>query len=516
MAIHRNGLSDVAIEDCTITELVLRGVAARAEAPVLIEGATGRAVTGRELREGIERLAGGLRARGIGPGSVVAIMAPNLPEYAVVFHGAAWAGATVTTLNPTYTPEEVRQQLRDSGACLLVTIPPMLETARAGAEGTGVREIAVIGAAEGATPLDALMGEALSEQVPVDPVTHVVALPYSSGTTGLPKGVMLTHRNLVANVGQVGETMGVRPGDSTLAFLPYFHIYGLVVQLNLYLARSGVQVTMPRFDIEGALRLIEGHRIRHLYVVPPVILALAKHPAVEGRDLSSLDFVLSGAAPLGAELAAACARRIGVQTVQGYGMTEMSPVSHFTPPGRNRPGASGLAVPNTECRIVDPETGADCPPGEEGELWVRGPQVMAGYLGRPDATAATLSPDGWLRTGDLARIDADGYLFIVDRVKELIKVKGFQVPPAELEALLVTHPGVTDVAVVGIPDEEAGEVPKAFVVPAPGAAPGLAELQDFLAGHVASYKQIRDLAIVEAIPKSPSGKILRRVLRAQG
>ncbi len=501
MAIRRSGLSDVAIEDCTITELVLRGVAGRADAPVLIEGSTGRVLTGRELRAGIERLAGGLRARGIGPGSVVAIMAPNLPEYAVVFHGAAWAGATVTTLNPTYTADEVRQQLRDSGACLLVTI---------------VREIAVIGAAEGATPLDALMGEALSEQVPVDPATHVVALPYSSGTTGLPKGVMLTHRNLVANVSQVGDTMGVRPGDSTLAFLPYFHIYGLVVQLNLYLARGGVQVTMPRFDIEGALRLVEEHRIRHLYVVPPVILALAKHPAVEGRDLSSLDFVLSGAAPLGAELAAACARRIGVQTIQGYGMTEMSPVSHFTPPGRDRPGASGLAVPNTECRIVDPETGADCPPGAEGELWVRGPQVMAGYHARPDATAATLTADGWLRTGDLARIDADGYLFIVDRVKELIKVKGFQVPPAELEALLVTHPGVSDVAVVGIPDEEAGEVPKAFVVPAPGAAPELSELQAFLGGHVASYKQIRDLAIVEAIPKSPSGKILRRVLRTQG
>jgi 4-coumarate--CoA ligase len=408
---------------------------------------------------------------------------------------------------------EVRQQRRDSGACLLVTVQPMLETARAGAEGSEVREIAVVGSAEGATPLHALMGEALTEQVPVDPATHVVALPYSSGTTGLPKGVMLTHRNLVANVSQVGDTMGVRPGDSTLAFLPYFHIYGLVVQLNLYLARGGVQVTMPRFEIEVALRLIEGHRIRHLYVAPPVILALAKHPAVEGRDLSSLEFVLSGAAPLGADLAAACARRIGVQTIQGYGMTEMSPVSHFTPPGRDRPGASGLAVPNTECRIVGPETGADCPPGEEGELWVRGPQVMAGYLGRPDATAATLTPDGWLRTGDLARIDADGYLFIVDRVKELIKVKGFQVPPAELEALLVTHPGVSDVAVVGIPDEEAGEVPKAFVVPAPGAVPALGELQDFLAGHVASYKQIRDLAIVEAIPKSPSGKILRRVLR---
>jgi acyl-CoA synthetase (AMP-forming)/AMP-acid ligase II len=516
MAIHRSALSDVAISDCTITELVLRGVADRADAPVLIDGPTGRVLTGRQLRAGIERLAGGFAARGIGPGSVVAIMAPNLPEYALVFHAAAWAGATVTTLNPTYTAEEVRQQLRDSGACLLVTIPPMLEIARAGAEGTGASEVAVIGAAEGATPLDALMGEPLTAQVPVDPATHVVALPYSSGTTGLPKGVMLTHRNLVANVAQVGGAMGIAPGASTLAFLPYFHIYGLVVQLNLYLARGGVQVTMPRFDLEGALRLIEGHRITHLYVVPPVVLAFAKHPAVEGSDLSSLEFVLSGAAPLGAELAAACEGRIGVQTIQGYGMTEMSPVSHFTPPGRNRPGASGLAVPNTECRIVDPETGLDCAAGAEGELWVRGPQVMSGYLDRREATAATLTPDGWLRTGDRARIDADGYLFIVDRVKELIKVKGFQVAPAELEALLVAHPAVADVAVVGIADEEAGEVPKAFVVPAAGAKPALAELQAFLDGHVAHYKQIHGLALVEAIPKSPSGKILRRVLRAQG
>ncbi len=371
-----------------------------------------------------------------------------------------------------------------------------------------------IGAADGATPLDALMGEPLRAQAPVDPATHVVSLPYSSGTTGLPKGVMLTHRNLVANVAQVEAMLDIRPGDVTLAFLPYFHIYGMTVLMNLYLARGAVQVTLPRFDLEAALRLIETHRMRQLFVAPPVVLALAKHPLVEKFDLSSLDFVLSGAAPLGGELAAACASRIGCQTVQGYGMTEMSPVSHFTPPGKGRPGSSGPQAPNTECRLVDPDTGADAAPGGEGELWVRGPQVMAGYLNNPAATAATLTPDGWLRTGDVARIDADGCLHIVDRVKELIKVKGFQVAPAELEALLVTHPAVADVAVVGVPDDDAGEVPKAFVVCAAGCAPDLAELQRFCEGHVATYKQIRALAHVEAIPKSPSGKILRRVLRA--
>ena len=225
--------------------------------------------------------------------------------------------------------------------------------------------------------------------------------------------------------------------------------------------------------------------------------------------------MLSGAAPLGAELAGACAARVGCETVQGYGMTEMSPVSHFTPPGQNRPGASGVQVANTECRLVDPESGEDCAPGAAGELWVRGPQVMKGYHDNPAATAATLTADGWLKTGDLAQIDADGYMTIVDRVKELIKVSGFQVAPAEIEAVLLAHPEVADVAVVGVPDEKCGEVPKAFVVPAAGARPELGELQRHLAAHLAAYKQVQALELVEAIPKSPSGKILRRLLRGR-
>jgi acyl-CoA synthetase (AMP-forming)/AMP-acid ligase II len=284
--------------------------------------------------------------------------------------------------------------------------------------------------------------------------------------------------------------------------------------MNLHLAAGAAQVTLPRFELEAALRLIEAHRMRQLFVAPPVVLALAKHPLVEKFDLSGLEFVLSGAAPLGAELADAAAARLGCEVAQGYGMTEMSPVSHFTPPGRNRPGASGPAVANTECRLVDPETGEDCAEGAAGELWVRGPQVMKGYHDNPAATAATLVEGGWLRTGDLATIDADGYMTVVDRVKELIKVSGFQVAPAELEALLLAHPGVADAAVVGVADERCGEAPKAFVVAA-GAAPTLGELQAHLAGHVAGYKQIQALELVEAIPKSPSGKILRRLLRGR-
>jgi 4-coumarate--CoA ligase len=277
-------------------------------------------------------------------------------------------------------------------------------------------------------------------------------------------------------------------------------------------AGGGTLVTLPRFDLESVLRLAQEHRMQRLFVVPPIVLALARHPLVDAFDLSALELVLSGAAPLGPDLEAACASRLGCEVVQGYGMTEMSPVSHFTPAGRQRRGAAGLTVPNTLCRIVDPATGADCAPDQTGELWVKGPQVMLGYLNNPEATAAILQ-DGWLRTGDLARLDADGYLFIVDRIKELIKVKGFQVPPAELEALLVAHPDVADAAVIGLPDEECGEVPVAFVVRAAGADPSPEELQAFVAGHVASYKQLRRVGFVDAIPKSPSGKILRRILR---
>jgi 4-coumarate--CoA ligase len=511
--IYRSVHPDVEIPHVTITELVLAGLAGRDDAPALIDGPTGRVLTAGALRSAIQRFAGGLARRGYGPGRVVALMAPNMSEYAAAFHGAAWAGCAVTTLNPGYGVAETRQQLRDCGAGLVVTTAALAETVRAALEGTEATEIVLLDDGDGGTPFAEAFGPPLAAQAPVDAAVHVAALPYSSGTTGLPKGVMLTHRNLVANVVQCRAMLDARPGDATLAFLPFFHIYGMTVLMNLHLALGATVVTLPRFDLVAALRLIRDHRMRHLYVAPPVVLALAKHPAVADYDLGCLDYVLSGAAPLGADLAQACAARLGRRTVQGYGMTELSPVSHLVGAGPDRPGSVGRAAPNTECRIVDVETGRDAAPGATGELWVRGPQVMAGYLGRPDATAETLTPDGWLRTGDVARIDADGYLFVVDQLKELIKVRGFQVAPAEVEAALVAHPAVADVAVVGVPDPDWGEAPVAVVVPAPGAAVALADLQAFLEGRLAHYKQIRGLRLVDAIPKSPSGKILRRLLR---
>lgn len=513
MTIYHSRFAAIDVPQVSITDYVLPALQARADLPVMIDGPTGRALTGAMLTDLIRRLAGGLTARNLGPGHVVALMAPNIPEYAAIFHGVAYAGGTITTVNPLYTADELRFQLNDARAEILITIPVFLDTAKAAIIGTGVSEIFVLGEGD-ATPFAALLAAPQLVQTPVDLNQHTVVLPYSSGTTGLPKGVMLSHSNLVANVAQLRAVFPIEVGEVSIAVLPYFHIYGMNSIMNPLLVQQAVQITMPRFDLEMFLRLIQTHKVGKVFVVPPVVLALAKHPLIESFDLSGLRVVFSGAAPLGADLSNACAARLNCEVMQGYGMTEMSPVSHATKVGHNLPGSSGCALPLTQCRIIETESGLDADFGGVGELWIRGPQVMQGYLNNPAATAAMLDADGWLRTGDIARIDADGYMFIVDRLKELIKYKGFQVAPAELEALLQSHPDVADVAVVGLPDEEAGELPLAFVVCKPGAARDAAALQTFVAGHVASYKHIRQVRFVDTIPKSASGKILRRVLKA--
>ncbi len=515
MTVYTSAVPASEYPDSSITDFVLRHAERLADKPAFIEGSSGRVVTYGKLAGTIRSLAGGLRARGVGPGTTWAIMAPNLPEYAVVFHAIAYAGGTVTTLNPTYGAEEIAAQLEDSGAAAIVTIGPFLDVASEAAAKVGIEQVVAIGPARSGTPLETLFGEPLSAQVPVDPAEHVVVLPYSSGTTGFPKGVMLTHRNLVANLIQTDGHLDLTEDEVSYAVLPFFHIYGMQILMNYMLSKGITVVCVPRFDLVQMLELIQEHTISRLYLVPPIVLALAKHPVVDKYDLSSVKEIFSGAAPLGGELAEAAAARLGCSVAQGYGMTELSPVSHVVQAHDYKPGSVGTLLADTEARIVDPESGEDVAEGEPGELWIRGPQVMKGYLNKPEATAATIDEEGWLHTGDVAQRDGDGHYFIVDRLKELIKYKGFQVPPAELEALLITHPAVADVAVIGVPDEEAGELPKAFVVKAPGAEVDAATLQDFVAGHVATYKQIRLVEFIEAIPKSASGKILRRVLRGR-
>jgi acyl-CoA synthetase (AMP-forming)/AMP-acid ligase II len=511
--IHRSPEPEIAIPDTDVTSFVLEHAGERREKPALIDGPSGRALTYEALGDGVRALAAGLAERGFYKGDVLGVYMPNLPEYAVAFHGAASAGGACTTVNPLYTASELAHQLESSGARMLLTVPSFLDTAREAAETAGVEEVAVVGEAEGATPfLDLLAEPSKAPRVDTDPATDVAVLPYSSGTTGLPKGVMLTHRNLVANLCQSQACIALEPEDTLIGVLPFFHSYGMTVIMNLGLRVGATIVTMPRFELEQFVELLERHAVTRAFVVPPIALALAKHPAVEARDLSALRTIKSGAAPLGAELAEQVARRVDATVIQGYGLTETSPVTHMIRPhGENRPGSIGQPLPGTECRLVDPETGADVGEGERGELWVRGPQVMRGYLNDPDATEATIDPDGWLHTGDVALVDADGFFTIVDRLKELIKYKGFQVAPAELEALIVTHPAVGDVAVIGIPDEEAGELPKAFVVPADDEFDP-EQLIEWVAGRVAPHKRIRLVEVAEQIPKSPSGKILRRVL----
>jgi 4-coumarate--CoA ligase len=511
--IYTSPLPEVEITTSTITDHILRRADEFPDRQALVDGSSGRAMTFAELRDAIHRFAGGLAAKGFGTGDTLAIMAPNIPEYAVVFHGVATAGGTVTTLNPTYTADEIRHQLNDSKASIMVTVSAVLPVAQAAIEGTSVKELYSIDPADGASSFADLFGEPV-EQVPVDVDTQVVVMPYSSGTTGLSKGVMLTHRNLVANLAQCQHVLTYGDGEVALAALPFFHIYGMQVLMNGLLAEGVTVITMARFDLPQALGLIQDRKVTRFFAVPPMVLALAKHPIIDQYDLSSLQMVFSGAAPLGAELGAEAAARIGCEVTQGYGMTELSPVSHATPPGQGKPGTVGVTVSNTECRIVD-ANGEDQGVGGEGELWVRGPQVMKGYFGNATVTDATIDREGWLHTGDVGLFDEDGHLRIVDRVKELIKYKGFQVPPAELEALLITHPGVADVAVIGVPDDEAGELPKAFVVKKPDAEVTAEELQAFVKERVASYKQVRQVAFVDEIPKSASGKILRRMLRDQ-
>jgi acyl-CoA synthetase (AMP-forming)/AMP-acid ligase II len=513
MTTYRSPDPDVRIPDDDVTTFVLERADEWGDKPALVDGPSGREVSYTALTGAVRSLAAGLAARGFEKGAVLAVFMPNLPEYAIAFHGAASAGGKCTTVNPLYTANELAHQLSDSGARFLLTVPPFLDTAREAAERAGVEELFVIGEAEDATAFAELLGDAADGPAPgIEPGTDLAVLPYSSGTTGLPKGVMLTHRNLVANLCQVQSGFAIEPGDTLIGVLPFFHIYGMTVIMNQGLRAGATIVTMPRFDLEQFLDLIEAHAVTRAYVVPPIALALGKHPAVEGRDLSSLRTIMSGAAPLGAELAEQVAERIDCQVIQGYGLTETSPVTHMIrPEGENRPGSIGVALPQTECRLVDPESGEDVTAGQRGELWIRGPQVMAGYLNNDEATRATVDEDGWLHTGDIAVVDEDGFFAIVDRLKELIKFKGYQVAPAELEALIVTHPEVSDVAVIGVPDEEAGELPKAFVV-ASGESVDAEELMAWVGEQVAPQKRIRLVEQIDEIPKSPSGKILRRLL----
>ncbi|MGW0330386.1 4-coumarate--CoA ligase family protein [Streptomyces sp. NPDC003011] len=517
----RSEYADVPPVDLPIHDAVLGRAAEFGDAPALIDGTDGTTLTYDQLDRFHRRIAAALAEAGVRKGDVLALHSPNTVAYPTAFYAATRAGASVTTVHPLATPEEFAKQLTDSAARWIVTVSPLLGTARRAAElAGGVQEIFVCDSATGHRSLIAMLASAAPEpRVAIDPVTDVAVLPYSSGTTGVPKGVMLTHRQIATNLAQLEPALSAGPGDRVLAVLPFFHIYGLTALMNGPLRNGATVVVLPRFDLETFLAAIQDHRITGLYVAPPIVLALAKHPAVAQYDLSSLRYIISAAAPLDATLAAACSQRLGLPPVgQAYGMTELSPGTHVVPldaMAEAPAGTVGKLIAGTEMRIVSlDDPGKDLGIGEAGEILIRGPQVMKGYLGRPDDTAAMIDPDGWLHTGDVGHADAGGWLFVVDRVKELIKYKGFQVAPAELEALLLTHPGIADAAVIGVCNEDGNEIPHAYVVRQP-AATGLSEgeVMMYVAERVAPYKRVRHVTFIAGVPRAASGKILRRRLR---
>lgn len=470
-------------------------------------------------------------------GDVLALYTPNSIDVPSVTWGTHWAGGVLSPANPAYTPEELAFQLKDSGAKALVTQKELLHNARAAAKMVGLPEdrIILLGDERDAhfkhfTSVQNLSRATRYGRTKSNPKKDLAFLVYSSGTTGHPKGVMLTHGNIVANIlmlgaGEAGNLTANGgadgKGDRLLAFLPFFHIYGLTCIVHYTIYAGLTTYVMAKFDLERFCAIIQDYKITFAYAVPPVVLQLAKNPIVDKYDLSSIRMMNSGAAPLTHEIVSALYESRKIKVKQGYGLSETSPTTHTQPweDWMKTVGSVGKLLPNQTAKYMSPD-GKELPVGETGELWITGPNIFLGYLNNEEGTKNALTEDGYFKTGDVGHQDKDGNFYITDRVKELIKYKGFQVPPAELEGVLLAHQDVDDVAVIGIYNkDQATEVPRAYVVPAKG-VPGTPEtakkIADWLATKVAGHKRLRGgVKFVDAIPKTASGKILRRVLKLQ-
>jgi long-chain acyl-CoA synthetase len=495
----------------------------------IVDSSGGRRLTYAEYGETVEALAHGLVAAGVKPGEIVAIFLPNSWEFCAAYHAATLAGAIPTLLNPTYREREVRYQLENSGAVVLITDAPNIQ----GIDLAGLQNLrrvffTRVQAGDG-EPFSSLL-KPVSATLPrpnLDSKETLAALPYSSGTTGLPKGVMLSHHNLVANVYQLlgPNAAMLKPDDNLLCFLPLYHIYGLNVALNPMLMMGATLVLMPRFNVGQVCSLLTEELITTMLMVPPAMnaLCLAAEAGQFPKD-HRVNWVKSGAAPLAPELPRRFSALTGILVCQGYGMTEASPVTHvgYLEPERYRPDSIGHPLALTECRVIgtenlaaSEESVADLAAGQPGELVMRGPQFMRGYWKEPEATAAALH-DGWYWSGDIVTRDSEGFYRVVDRRKEMIKYKGFPVAPAEVEAVLLEHPAVRECGVVGRTDAVAGEIPVAFVALRDGFTTCKKmedELCAFVAERLTHYKQPREVHFVEVVPKTASGKILRRELR---
>jgi acyl-CoA synthetase (AMP-forming)/AMP-acid ligase II len=515
--VYRSSAPAPPVEPSVVTA-GLRHASAAPSALAVADGATGQQLTRAELAARSAALAAGLRDRGVCRGDLIAVAMPNLAWWPVVALGAWRAGAAIEPLSPLWTVDESARVLGGAAPRLVIAftaMAPRMVDALAVA-GLDAEVVVAGGSAAGATPIDALLGRA--EEPYAEPDLRpgdLAAVPFSSGTGGLPKGIRLTHGNLTANGAQSAECLSTGGALDThavmLAAAPFCHSIGIGVVLCSSLLTGAALVTVPVPTLDAILPLVATHRVTHMVVAPPIFEALADDPRVAEHDVSSLCLVATGGAHLAADAESRVSERLGCLARQGYGMTEATSTIS-APFGRaSTPGKVGWLAPGTEARLVDPASATDAAPGGPGELWIRGPQVMEGYHGLPDDTAATLTPDGWLRTGDLVAISDDGQLEIRDRLKELIKVRGASVAPAEIETVLRQHPAVRDAGVVGVPDPERGEVPVAFVIAGAAAEPD--ELLSFVAGRLAEYKRPCEVILVDRLPRTPAGKLLRGELR---
>ena len=524
-SVVKSPLPDVRVPEINLYNHVFRDAALFGKKIAIVNGETGREYSFAEVEEATCRVSSALNRSGLQKGDVLTLVAPNSPEYAILFLATLASGGIVSTSNPNFTDEELAYQFKNSVSKMIATVPSALPTVQKAAERVGIEKIIVLDTT-GIGDSKHISYRSLVEDTgsrfspaSVNAKDDIAVLPYSSGTTGFPKGVMLTHFSVVANMCQLEHPQLFdfrQDGVCLMGLLPFFHIYGMAVILFTSMHSGSKVISLPKFDGDTFLTAIQKYRINILHLAPPLALFLAKHPSVDKYDTSSIDQVVSGGAPLSGELVTAVRERLGCRLVrQLYGLTETSPVTHVVPEmlGMTKPNSIGIPVRNMEVKIVDTKSLENLPVGQEGEVWMRGPNIMKGYLNLPDATKFSITEDGWFRTGDIGYFDEEGCFYITDRLKELIKVKGFQVAPAELEALLQNHPKIADAAVVGIPNERLGEAPRAFVVKKD---PNVTEeeIVNYVASKVTKHKHlVGGVEFIEAVPKSPSGKILRRMLR---
>jgi long-chain acyl-CoA synthetase len=476
----------------------------------------------------MEKMAASLSAAGVSKGDRVALMLPNCPQYVISFFATVRVGAVVTQVNPMYVEREIEHILTDSGAETIVVYAAVYERVMAVLPDTSLKNVIVVDFVDEPEGLNAghhAFGAFLSTDadpapdVEIDPAEDVAALQYTGGTTGVSKGAMLTHRNLVANVQQTIDVFVQNQdqftGRKCVGALPFFHIYGLTCVM-LFGIRLGVeQVLLPRFEVEEALAVFENTKPTMFSGVPTMYMALlASDQDLRKHHLHDVMIFNSGGSALPVNLKRSFEERVGKTLFEGYGLSEASPVTHNNPPflGEGREGSIGIPIPSTDARIVDVESGErEMPVGESGELIIKGPQVMKGYLNMPGETASTLK-DGWLHTGDVAKMDEDGYFFIVDRKKDMIVASGYNVYPREVEEVLFEHPDVAEAVAIGVPDEYRGETVKAFVVKRSGATTTEEEIMAFCKERLAAYKAPKAVEFRDDLPKSAVGKLLRRVL----